>query len=54
MSCGKMRLATSDSRIVTTDVGLLSDLVDEGYDFFSVSSISLKSNLMRDESRTSA
>ena len=30
-----MRLATSDSRIVTSDAGLLADLLDRGYDFFS-------------------
>lgn len=30
-----MRLATSDSRIVTSDVGLVAELLDRGYDFFS-------------------
>jgi len=30
-----MRLATSDSRIVHSDVGLLANLLDQGYDFFS-------------------
>jgi sulfopyruvate decarboxylase TPP-binding subunit len=30
-----MRLATSDSRIVGSDVGLLADLLEQGYDFFS-------------------
>jgi phosphonopyruvate decarboxylase len=30
-----MRLATSESRIVRSDVGLLADLLYEGYDFFS-------------------
>jgi len=30
-----MRLATSDNRVVRSDGGLLSDLLDEGYDFFS-------------------
>jgi phosphonopyruvate decarboxylase len=30
-----MRLATSDSRIVRSDVGLLGELLEQGYDFFS-------------------
>jgi sulfopyruvate decarboxylase TPP-binding subunit len=30
-----MRLATSDSRIVESDVGLLAELLGQGYDFFT-------------------
>ena len=30
-----MKLATSDSRRVDSDVGLLASLLDQGYDFFS-------------------